>query len=190
MASNLHQDVPESFRAALASLRNPKLRPEVALTEVPAPSRLAPFALALSAEVFSTPASRHPDETPEAAGRFVVLHDPAGQASWDGYFRAVTLARASLEPDIGHDPLLPGVAWSWVEENIGAQAETRALGGTVTAIASESFGAIAAQESSVELEIRASWTTGPDLAEHLAAWSQLLCVVAGLPPLPAGVTRI
>lgn len=187
MASHLYQEVPESFRAALASLRDPKIRPEVVLTEVPAPSRLAPFSLALAAEVFLP---HNLDDTPVASGRFVVLHDPAGQPSWDGDFRAVTLARAALEPDIGHDPLLPGVSWSWVEENIGSQPDARALGGTVTAVASESFGELEAQESSVELEIRASWTTGSDLAPHLDAWSQLLCTVAGLPPLPAGVSRI
>lgn len=187
MASHLHQEIPESFRAALASLRKPNVRPEVKLVEVPAPSRLAPFSLALSAEVF-LPGDL--DDSPLAAGRFVVLHDPDGQASWDGDFRAVTLARAELEPDIGHDPLLPGVAWSWVEENIGAHPDSRALGGTVTAVASESFGALAAQESSVELEIRASWTTDTDLSGHLHVWSQLLCTVAGIPPLPAGVSRI
>lgn len=187
MASHLYQDVPDSFRAALASLRAPKVRPEVVLTEVPAPSRLAPFSLALTAEVFLP---HDIDDAPVASGRFVVLHDPEGQASWAGDFRAVTLARAALEPDIGHDPLLPGVAWSWVEENIATQPDTRALGGTITAVASESFGALAAQESSVELEIRASWTTDSDLAPHLDAWSQLLCTVAGIPPLPAGVTRI
>lgn len=187
MASHLHEDVPESFRAALESLREPKIRPEVKLTEVPAPSRLAPFSLALNAEVFLP---QDLDDTPIALGRFVVLHDPAGQPSWGGEFRVVTFAQSTLEPDIGHDPLLPGVAWSWVEENISAQPHTRALGGTVTAVTSESFGELSAQEGRVELEIRASWTTGQNLGPDLTAWSQLLCTVAGIPPLPVGVVRI
>lgn len=187
VVTHLYQDVPDSFRAALASLRDPKIRSEIALTEVPAPSRLAPFALALNAEVFPP---QDPTDTPLATGRFVVLHDPDGQPSWQGDFRVVTFAQAALEPDIGHDPMLPPVAWSWVEENIGANADTRALGGTVTAVASESFGELDAQESSVQLEIRASWTVDSDLSDHLTAWSELLCTMAGIPPLPSGVSRI
>lgn len=187
MASHVYQDVPESFRVALASLRNPKVRPEIVLAEVPAPSRLAPFALALNAEVFLP---QDLSDTPVATGRFVVLHDPDGQPSWGGDFRVVTFAQSALEPDIGHDPMLPPVAWSWVEENVSARPDARALGGTVTAVASESFGELAAQEARVEVEIRASWTTDSDLAPHLIAWSQVLCAMAGIEPLPAGVSRI
>jgi len=41
------------------------------------------------------------------------------------------------------------------------------------------------------VEIRASWTpVGEDLEPHLAAWGELLCAAAGLPPLPPGVTPL
>jgi hypothetical protein len=41
------------------------------------------------------------------------------------------------------------------------------------------------------MEIRASWTpTGPDLGIHLQAWTELLCTIAGLPPLPEGVVAL
>jgi hypothetical protein len=66
---------------------------------------------------------------------------------------------------------------------------------------SQSFAALAERPSSVEIELRASWTphdlsttggrtVGPDLGPHLLAWTDLLCTVAGLPPLPEGVTAL
>ena len=56
---------------------------------------------------------------------------------------------------------------------------------------SESFAALADRPASVEMEVRASWTPlGPDMADHLEAWADLLCTVAGLPPLPEGVTAL
>ena len=61
----------------------------------------------------------------------------------------------------------------------------------------QSFGALAGKHNDVELEMRASWTPVPaggagaaDLGDHLAAWAQLLCTAAGLPPLPDGVTPL
>lgn len=175
--------IPESFRTALASLARPQVRPEVNLEEVPSPARLAPWTLALAAHITES-------ESELAEGRFVVLHDPAGQDAWQGTFRVVTMAGADLETDIGHDPLLPQVAWSWVEEHISPIPDVHALGGTVTAVASESFGELADRSATVRLEVRASWTTTADLSGDLTAWSQLLCTIAGLPPLPENVSRI
>ena len=41
------------------------------------------------------------------------------------------------------------------------------------------------------MEVRASWTPlGNDLGAHLLAWSDLLCTIAGLPPLPEGVIAL
>ena len=50
-----------------------RLRPEVRLTEVPAPQRIAPYAVALTADVVD------PRDTDDdlASGRFVLLHDPS-----------------------------------------------------------------------------------------------------------------
>jgi len=42
----------------------------------------------------------------------------------------------------------------------------------------------------VEIEVRASWTPVDDIAGHFTAWGALLCTVAGLPPLPAGVAAL
>jgi hypothetical protein len=180
------QDVPAPFVEALHALRDRRLRSEVRLTEVPAPGRIAPFSVALSAEILA------PDnETELSSGRFVLLHDPAGQEAWDGTFRAVTLVRATLEAELGIDPLLCEAAWSWVAEALEASgAPYRALGGTVTRVVSQSFGALAERPPQVEVEVRASWSPQGDVGEHLEAWSTVLCTAAGLPPLPDGVAAI
>lgn len=179
--------VPAEFSRALASLRGVRVRPDVVLREIPAPSRVAPFALALSGEL----PGPHDDE-PDASGRFVVLYDPAGQDVWEGRFRVVTHVRAPLERDLAHDPLLADVVRVWLTEALeGAGAVARALGGTVTRVISESFGSLAARPEADELELRASWTpTGTDLAPHLRAWAHVLGQAAGRPALPEGVTPL
>lgn len=174
---------PAAFLDALTSLRATRLRPEVRLTEVPAPSRLAPWAVALSAELMGD------DDVAPATGRFVLLHDPVGQVAWEGTFRVVTLVRAGLDAEVGADPLLGEVAWSWVTECVGGTAHC-ALGGTVTRVASQSFGALAERPGESEIEIRASWTPVSEAGDHLTAWADLLATAAGLPPLPAGVTAL
>jgi hypothetical protein len=180
-------DAPAEFLRALRSLRTARLRSEVHLEEVPGPGRLAPFSAALTAEV-TLPGN----DAELGSGRFVVLHDPAGQEAWAGPFRLVTLARATLEPELGGDALLAEVAWTWFDDAL-AQAGVlpRAAGGTVTRVLSQSFGALGDRPDAVEIEIRASWTAPDgDLGAHLQAWVQLLCQAAGLAPLPAGVTAI
>lgn len=178
------QDAPHPFVQALHALRDRRLRAEVRLTEVPAPARIAPYAVALSAEV-------DPERTGEeiASGRFVLLHDPAGQEAWNGVFRAVTLTRATLEAELAADPLLCEAAWSWVTDSLVTTAH-HSLGGTVTRVVSQSFGDLADRPDQVEVEIRASWTPDGDAGDQLQAWSTLLCTAAGLPPLPDGVTAL
>ena len=39
------------------------------------------------------------------SGRFVLLHDPAGNTAWQGTFRCVTFARADIDPEMVTDPL-------------------------------------------------------------------------------------
>lgn len=178
------------FTQALRDLRVARLRPEVRLTEVPAPSRIAPYAVAMSAEVVT---AELPDEGDElASGRFVLLHDPSAPEPWDGVWRVVTFARAELEPELATDPALGGVGWSWLLDALAQHdAPYVAEGGTVTRVVSESFAGLADRPATVEMEIRASWTpAGPDLGVHLQAWADLLCMIAGLPPLPEGVVAL
>lgn len=181
-----HQgEVPARFAAALASMRRPPLRPEVTLHEVPGPGRIAPWSAALEGEVTV-------GGLEISTGRFVLLHDPAGQETWQGDFRVVTLVRASLEAELAADPMLHEVAWSWVTEALEeAGAEVVALGGTVTRVLSTSFGALSGTPDAVDLELRASWTPADtDLGRHLRLWAGLMATVGGLPPLPAGVTAL
>lgn len=177
--------LPPAFRRAVAGLSAVDLRPEVAVTELPAPQRLAPHAVALQAHV-----TRGDEEL--ADGRLIVLHDPAGQAVWEGDTRCVAYVQASVDLEIASDPMLPAVGWSWLLDALAAAgAEHRAAGGTVTRTTSERFGALADQAAAADVEIRASWSpTGLDLSAHLVGFAELLCTAAGLPPIPPGVVPI
>src|SRR4051812_23267415 len=179
---------PEEFRLAVAQLRAARLRPEVFCEEMPAPQRIAPFASALSADVTV-------DGEDIGTGRLVLLHDPAGNEAWDGTFRCVAYARADIDPEMANDPLLAEVGWSWLSEALAAHGATYvAPSGTVTKVSSESFGSMADEDASAQLEIRASWTpvglidgVAADLGPHVEAWGELLCTASGLPPVPEGV---
>jgi hypothetical protein len=177
--------LPADFQIALASLREGQCRRELRLEEIPAPTRLAPHAVALGAEVDC-------GEDDPATGRFILLHDPEGSDLWDGTFRIVTYIRAQLEPEIGNDALLGNVAWTWLVDALdGHGAKYRAAGGTATRILSESYGTLSGRPDGVDIELRASWTPdGPDVRHHLEAWSEMVCTFAGLPPLPEGVTAL
>lgn len=181
--------LPAEFRDALATLRTARVRAEVTVAEAPAPQRLAPHAVAVTGDV-----RVHDDEL--ATGRLVILHDPAGQEAWAGRTRCVAYVRASMELEIAGDPLLPAVGWSWLVEALdGRAAAYDAAGGTVTRASSERFGTLAGTAQAGEFEVRASWTPRPltgglDLAPHLAAWTDLLCTAAGLPPAVDGVVAM
>jgi hypothetical protein len=72
--------------------------------------------------------------------------------------------------------------------------------GTVTRVVSESFGGMADDDATAEIEIRASWSpasdvtggamAGVDIAPHAEAWGDVLCTAAGLPPVPPGVVAM
>jgi hypothetical protein len=188
VARDPHSDLPDEFARAVASLRPVRMRSEIRLAEAPAPQRLAPYAIALTAEV----GDRNNDEI--ATGRFVVLHDPAGQDSWQGCTRIVAYVRAELEPEMAADPFLAEVAWTWLSEALSRRVPlpgARALGGTVTKVSSESFGTMTARAPIAHVEIRVSWSPdGDDLAPHLEAWGDVLASAAGLAPLPVGVAAL
>lgn len=166
-------------------MRGVPARPGVAVEETPAPQRLAPYALALTGNVLV-------DGDEAASGRLVLLHDPAGHEAWEGTFRIVGYARAALEPEMAADPLLAGVGWTWLVEALGArQAPYAAASGTVTRVASESFGGMAGEPAAAEIEIRASWSPlEAEVGPHVEAWVDLLRTAAGLPPLVPGVVAM
>jgi hypothetical protein len=182
----------QRFERIAAAVGSVETRPEVSLDQVPAPTRLATFGVALSAEVLD-------DGDELGSGRFVLLHEPGGHEAWDGDFRCVTFVRASVERDLADDPMLPAVGWSWLCEAIESHgAALRTLGGTVTAVTNESFGTMAGEPGGADVEIRASWTPalGPaseaavSVRPHVRAWLDLMCTAAGLTPLPDGVVAL
>jgi hypothetical protein len=183
-AADERADAPEVFRAAVASLTRAAVRAEVNVEPLRPPQRLAPWSYALSAEIVSA------DGQDLASGRLVLLHDPDGHEAWDGVLRLVAYASAELDDQMGVDPLLPTVGWSWLTDALADRgAAYRAAGGTVTQTTSTRFGDIAGPSTVISLELRASWTADePDLAPHLHAFADLLCTAAGLPP--EGVTAL
>ena len=166
----------------LSALRAFTPRPEIHCEEIPAPAKLATHAFALTAECYD-------DDIEIANGRFVLLHEPGGQETWGGDLRAVTFIKADIEQEMGSDPLLPQVGWSWFEESL-AELPTTGLSGTVTLALSSAFGELADRGSQTELEIRASWTPIAtnigEVLDHLERWSELLAHCAGLPPIASG----
>lgn len=180
---------PPAFASALESIRRSTPRTELAITEITAPSGVAPFSVAFAANV--TPA-RHDDDSELGIGRFILLHDPEGQQGWGGEFRIVCFAQAPLETDIGVDPFLADVAWSWLVDSLAARgASYHSLSGTATKILSTGYGELAEQGDGAQIELRASWTPrGTDIAAHVEGWGELLCMLAGLPPSIEGVTML
>jgi hypothetical protein len=176
---------PAAFRRAVESLHIAEVRPEIEFEDLPAPQRLAPHSAAIGASVY-----RDDDEL--AVGRLILLYDPDGQRGWEGPFRLVAYVRADMEPEITSDPLLGPVAWSWLTEALETHhADYSAAGGTVTRAVSEGFGNKAEDPVTTELELRASWSPAEeDLSGHVAAWCDLMCVAAGIPPLPPDVAAM
>lgn len=180
----------EPFTQAVADILQGVFRPEFVIEEGPAPARLAPHALALTAEMTDID-----DDT--ASGRFVLLHDPDGVEEWGGTFRIVVFVRARPEPDVVHDPMVREVAWSWITDATRGIHCTN-VGGTITTTVGESFGTMMDRPDELVVELRASWTPQEDergelldsLAQHCGAWMSLLEVAAGLEPLPEGVTPV
>ncbi|WP_460945187.1 DUF3000 domain-containing protein [Okibacterium endophyticum] len=180
---------PPAFQAALESVRKANPRSELEVSEIAAPGQLAPHAVALSADV--TP-SRHGADSELGTGRFILLHDPSEPEAWGGSFRIVCFAQAPLETEIGLDPFLADVAWSWLVDALDARgASYTAASGTATKIISTGFGELAAQGDGAQIELRASWTPlDSDVSAHVEGWGELLCMLAGLPPATEGVTPL
>lgn len=171
-------DWPADFRRAVDGLSGSLLRAGTETAPLPAPGRLAPWTHAVAIAVGG------PDGEEVATGRMVLLHDPAGVPAWDGTLRIVVFGTCEVDADMAADPLLAGVAWSWLTERLSAyQVDYTALGGTVTTTCSTRFGDIAGPPRTDDLELRASWTARtPDTGPHLVAFADFLATAAGLPP--------
>jgi hypothetical protein len=172
---------PAPFARAVAAVRAAQPRSEMEVVEIAAPTGLAPYAIALAADVRPT---EHGIDSVLGTGRFVQLNDPEEPDAWDGPFRVVAFAQAPLEAEIGVDPFIAEVTWSWLIDALDARgAQYSAPSGTATKVLSTGFGELAGQGDAAQLELRASWSpTGPDVGAQVEAWCDLLCMLAGLPP--------
>lgn len=164
---------------ALQMLRAVTFRDDFVVREIPAPQGLAPYAAALAGDV-------RPDDHGDSAygtGRLVLLFDPASPEAWSGPWRIVCFAQAPLEFEIGTDPLLADVAWSWLTDALRSHgAESTAESGTATKTLSKGFGSLAAEGDGAQIELRASWSPSGAVGGHVEAWAELVCMLAGLPP--------
>lgn len=125
----LRHDDATYFADVVETVKAAAVRPQVHLTEAPAPRRIAPHAVAFSAEVVDP---KNADDV-LGTGRFVLLHDPASPEAWHGTWRIVTFARAELESEMATDPALGAVGWDWLLESLkDADATYSAEAGTVT----------------------------------------------------------
>ncbi|WP_261163760.1 DUF3000 domain-containing protein [Microbacterium sp. Marseille-Q6965] len=174
-----HGPVPDAFAQAEARVRAATFRNDFSVREIPSPQGVAPFSLAVAGDV-------RPDEhgnSPYGTGRFILLHDPDEPPTWGGPFRIVSFAQAPLEPEIGTDPLLADVTWSWLIDALESRrAAYHSASGTATKILSTGFGGLAEEGDGAQIELRASWTPEGDLRDHIEAWAELVCMLAGLPP--------
>ncbi|HPE13694.1 MAG: DUF3000 family protein [Actinobacteria bacterium] len=178
-------DVSEAFEAAVAQVYSLDLRPEIRLSEAPAPSRLAPHAHALTAEIGA--------DQSVGTGRFVLLHDPSAPAAWQADTRLVVYVETDIDSEMAEDQLLTDVGWAWLQECLAAaEVPYAALGGTVTAVRSTSFEALSARGHETSIQIRASWSAlGLEaLDDHFSVWIALMEMCAGLPPYYPGIARI
>jgi hypothetical protein len=182
-----------AFDRLIDQLRTVETRAEIILEEVPAPQKLAKYSFAFSADVSNGLIGDAEDGV--GSGRFVLLHEPGGQDTWESEFRCVTFMSADVETDMHEDPMLQDVGWSWFLDSLAdAGCEYAVPSGTVTRVNSSSYGKLTGRSDEAEIEIRASWSpiikSTDEILNHIKAWCNLLATVAGLPPIPEGVSVI
>lgn len=159
-------------------------RGDISVHEITAPTGLAPNALALAAHV----RPGIDGDSVYGTGRLVLLHDTEEPAAWGGPWRIVAFAQAPLEPEIGTDPLLADVAWSWLTDALESRdAVYHAASGTTTKTISKGFGGLAEEGVGSQIELRASWSPVAPFPRHVEAWAELIGMLAGLPPGSEGI---
>ncbi len=177
--------VGPDFADVAEALRALTFRDDFVVREIAAPGSLAPDAIAFAGDVRP---SAHGEDSEYGTGRFVLLHDADEPDQWGGRWRIVCFAQAPLEPEIGTDPLLADVAWSWLVDALNSRgAAFHSASGTATKTLSKGFGTLADEGDGAQIELRASWSPAGDLTAHLDAWAELVCMLAGLPPGSEGI---
>jgi hypothetical protein len=166
-------------------VRATAFRDDLTVREIPAPSGISADAVAIAGEVRPEAGET---ESVYGTGRFILFHDTDSPAAWDGPWRIVCFAQAPLENDIGVDPMLADVAWSWLVDALAAHGATfHSEAGTATKTISKGFGSLAHEGDGAQIELRASWSPDGPIGPHLQAWADLVCMLAGLPPGSEGI---
>ncbi len=176
---------PREFSEAVESMHAASLRPELILGSIRPPQRLAPYSHAIGIELEipdSQPIST--DAEGDAFGRLILLYNPSSDEGWGGEMRLVAYIQADMDAELAVDPMLPEVAWQWLNESLSdAGADYTNLGGTITSTGSVRFGDIGGPPRAYQLELRASWTPQqPLLTQHVEAFAKVIALVKGLPP--------
>lgn len=181
------ENLPEAFKLAVESISAVAFRDELTVRQIDSPGGVAPYSYALAADVLI---AEHEHESQHGTGRFILLYDPEEPESWGGPFRVVAFAQAPLEAEIGLDPFLANVAWSWLTDALTIrEADYFNASGTATRILSTGFGELADSGEGAQIELRASWSpASPQMGEQAEAWGELLCMLAGLPPTADAVS--
>ncbi|MDN3494340.1 DUF3000 domain-containing protein [Planococcus sp. APC 4015] len=177
-----------SFASAVDLVRSLPFREDLSVREIPAPSGLAPDAIALAGDVRPEEGAL---ESLFGTGRLILLHDPSEPDAWSGPWRIVCFAQAPLEHDIGTDPMLADVAWAWLTDALASRgAGFHSASGTATKTLSKGFGTLAAEGDGAQIELRASWSPEGPVTPHIEAWAELVCMLAGLPPGSEGIAML
>lgn len=179
---------PDEFAHALASAEQARFRPELDVADIPSPTGIAPFAKAWSATVTPQPG----EDGDHGISRLVFLYDPDAPPAWSGAWRMVCFAKAPLDKTMTDDPLLPDVAWSWLTDALDAHdAPYDRAAGTASTITSTGLGEMRSESTGAEMELRASWSPrSPEVKNHLEAWAEFVCLLAGYPPTSDGVATL
>lgn len=186
--ARLPSALPASFPLAADEVRAAVFRDDLTVREIAAPEGLAPSTLALAGDVRPEPGA---EESAFGTGRFILMHDPSEPAAWNGAWRVVCFAQAPLEHDIGVDPLVADVAWSWLTDALASRnAPFHSAAGTATKTISKGFGSLAAEGDGAQIELRASWSPEGAISSHVEAWAELVCMLAGLPPGSEGIAML
>ena len=176
------------FQLAVEQLRKVSIRPELELTQIPAPSKMAHDAIAFSVSIKDESIG---DLTNGGTGRFVLLHDLKPHEQWGSTFRIVTFAKSALEPSIVEFDDGSNSGWAWLLDALAASnAPFINEAGTATKIFSKGFGALSQEPNHAELEVRASWTPTESFDAHLTAWQNFVCLLAGFSIDPTDIPRI
>ncbi|MEN9706644.1 MAG: hypothetical protein RIS31_210 [Actinomycetota bacterium] len=177
------------FRLAANSISRANIRSEVIIDQIDAPTNLSRHAIAFACDVKAVGGD---SSIFRGTGRFILLWDAVPQESWTNNYRIILYAKSPLETDIGFDDDSAEIAWAWLMTSLeqhGASVEV--AGGTTTRVLSVGHGTLSSQSHHAELELRASWCpSNDDLAGHLEAWIDLICVMSGLSLHGEGVSSI